>query len=293
MSITIRRVLAATDFSQPGQCAVDVAAQWARHANAQLRIIHVTPPKRWLDGLWGLDSSAGDTIEAHAAHALKEVATRADPQRTIELSTGVLCGAAARSIAGAARDYAADLIVVGARGERDATGERVLGGTSAKLLATAPAPLLLVRRARKDPVMGVVAAVDLSARSRTVLEWADRAAAERPLYAYHVHDMPFTARLEAYGLAASAIDVYSKQAQAQREAELAALVSSVPRASVTTYVVERGDPGVLVGRYVESVRPSLVVVGKHVKVKRSSPASRVGSVCGYVASSVAADVLIV
>jgi universal stress protein E len=293
MSITIRRVLAATDFSPPGQCAVDVAAQWARHANAQLRIIHVTPPKRWLDGLWGLDSSAGDTIEAHAAHALKELAKRADPQRTIELSTGVLCGAAARSIARAATEYQADLIVVGARGERNATGERVLGGTSTKLLAAAPVPLLLVRRARKDPVMGVVAAVDLSARSRTVLEWADRAAAERPLYAYHVHDMPFTARLEAYGLAASAIDVYSKQAHAQREAELAALVASIARPGVTTYVVERGDPGVLVGRYVESVRPSLVVVGKHVKATRSSPASRVGSVCRYVASSVVADVLVV
>jgi nucleotide-binding universal stress UspA family protein len=293
MSITIRRVLTATDFSQPGQCAVDVAAQWARHAGAQLRIIHVTPPRRWLDELWGLDSSAGDAIEAHAAHALKEVATRADPQRTIELSTGVLRGAAARSIAGAARDYEADLIVVGARGERDATGERLLGGTSAKLLETAPAPLLLVRRTRKDPVMGVVAALDLSPRSRAVLEWADRAAAERPLYAYHVYDMPFTARLEAYGLAASAIDVYSKQAHAQREAELAALVASVARPGLTTYVVERGDPGVLVGRYVEYVRPSLVVVGKHVKATRSSPASSVGSVCRYVASSVAADALIV
>lgn len=293
MSITIRRVLAATDFSQPGQRAVDVAAQWARHAGAQLRIIHVTPPKRWLDGLWGLDSQAGDTIEAHAAHALKEVAERADPQRTIELATGVLCGTAARSIARAARDYDADLIVVGARGERDATGERALGGTSAKLLATAPAPLLLVRRPRKDPVMGVVAALDLSARSRAVLEWADQAAAERPLYAYHVYDMPFTARLEAYGLAASAIDVYSKQAHAKREAEVVALVASVARSGVTQYVIERGDPGVLLGRYVESVRPSLVVVGKHVKTTRSAPASSVGSVCRYVASSVSADVLVV
>lgn len=293
MSITIRRVLAATDFSQPSQYAVDVAGQWARHANAQLRIVHVTPPKRWLGGQWGLDSAVGDTIDAHVAHALKEVAKRADPQGTIEISTGVLCGAAARSIARAATDYQADLLVVGARGERDASGKRVLGGTSAKLLASAPVPLLLVRRTRKDPVMGVVAALDLSARSRSVLEWADLAAAERPLYAYHVYDMPFTARFEAYGLAASAIDVYSKQAQAQLEASLAALVASVARPGVTTCMVERGDPGVLVGRYTESVRPSLIVVGKHVKATRSSPASSVGSVCRYVANSAAADVLVV
>ena len=154
------------------------------------------PPKRWLGGLWGLDSSTDDTIDRHAANALKEVAQAADPQRKIELSTGVLPGAAARSIVDAARDYQADLIVVGARGERDAAGERVLGGTSAKLLATAQVPLLLVRRDEKDPVMGVVAALDLSARSRVALEWADLAAAERHLYAYHVYDVPFATRLE-------------------------------------------------------------------------------------------------
>ena len=293
MSITIKRVLVATDFSRAGQCAVDVAAQWARNTRAQLRIIHVTPPKRWLGGLWGVDSSIGDTVERHAANALKEVAQRADPQRTIELSTGVLPGAAARSIVRAARDYQADLIVVGARGERDASGERVLGGTSAKLLTTAQVPLLLIRRTREDPFLSVVAALDLSPRSQAVLQWADFAAAEKPLHAYHVYDMPFAARLEAYGLAASAIDVYSKQAQAQCEANLAALLASIARPGVTTHLVERGDPGVLVGRYVESVRPSLVVVGKHVKATRASPSSSVGSVCRYVASSVAADVLVV
>jgi nucleotide-binding universal stress UspA family protein len=293
MSIKIERVLVATDFSRAGQCAVDVAAQWARHAHAQLRIVHVTPPKRWLGGVWGLDPSTGDSIELHAANALKEVAKGADPQGTIELSTGVLSGTASQSIAAAARDYHADLVVVGARGERDAIGDPVLGGTSAKLLATAGVPLLLIRRTRKDAHSGVVAALDLSPRSRSVLEWADFAAAEQHLYAYHVYDVPFAARLEAYGLATSAIDVYSKQAHAQREANLSALVASIGRSGVTTYAIERGDPAVLVGRFVESVRPSLVVIGKHVKVKRSSPASSVGSVCRYVANSVAADVLVV
>lgn len=293
MPIAIKRVLAATDFSPAGQRAVDAAAHWARRARAQLRVVHVTPPKRWLGGLWGVDSATAKTIEWHAANALKEVAKHADPDRTIELSTGVLPGAAAESIARAARDYEADLIVVGARGERDASGERGLGGTSAKLLATAPAPLLLVRRARTSLAKGVIAAVDLSARSRAVLEWADLAAAESHLYAYHVYDIPFAPRLEAYGLAPSAIDVYGKQAHAQHEADLAALVTSIARPGVTTQAVERGDPGILLGRYVDSIRPALVVVGKHVKVARASPASSVGSVCRYAANSVAADVLVV
>jgi nucleotide-binding universal stress UspA family protein len=105
--------------------------------------------------------------------------------------------------------------------------------------------------------------------------------------------MPFAPRLEAYGLAASAIDVYSTRAQAQGETELADLLASIARPGITTYAVERGDPGSLIGRYVESVRPSLVVIGKHVKATRAAPASSVGNVCRHVASSVATDVLVV
>ena len=181
MPITIERVLVATDFSKAGQRAVNVAAEWARQTHAQLRIVHVTPTKGWLSSAWGITSSVAEVIQSHAASALKQVAESADPSRPLELSTGVLSGPAARSIVRAAREYIAHLLVVGARGERDADGESVLGGTSAKLLETAETPLLLVRQARKDPVAGVVAAVDLSPHSHAVLEWADFASAERHL----------------------------------------------------------------------------------------------------------------
>jgi nucleotide-binding universal stress UspA family protein len=289
----VERILVATDFSPAGQRAVEVAAEWARQRRATLRIVHVTPPKGWLRGAWGLKPSIADAIQHHAASALKQAAESVDLARAGEPSTGVLSGPAARSIARAARDYRADLIVVGARGERDADGERVLGGTSAKLLAIADTPLLLVRRSRKDPVAGVVAGLDLSPHSRAVLEWADLAAAERHLYVYHVYDVPFAARLEAYGLSPSAIDVYGAQASSQKDAELAALVASIGRTGVTSRAVERGDPAVLLSRYIESVRPSLVVVGRHARGARSSPRSSVGSVCRFIASAVSADVLVV
>jgi nucleotide-binding universal stress UspA family protein len=293
MPIKIERVLVATDFSRAGQRAAEVAAEWARRAGAQLRIVHVVPPKRWLGAAWGVGSSAAAAIESHATNALKEVAQHVDPERRLELATGVLSGKASKSIDSAVRDFGADLLVVGARGERDAEGQRALGGTSAKLLATARVPLLLVRRARNSHVAGVVAAVDLSPRSRVVLEWADFAAANSHLYAYHAYDVPFAARLEAYGLAASAIDVYSAQARTKCEADLAALVASIARSGITTQVIERGDPALLLDRYVASRRPSLAVLGKHVKAARSSPASSVGSVCRYVASSADSDVLVV
>jgi hypothetical protein len=124
-----------------------------------------------------------------------------------------------------------------------------------------------------------------------VLEWADLAAADRHLHAYHAYDAPFTERLESYGLPASAIDVYSAQAGSQCDAKLAALLASIGRTGITTRVVERGEPSVLLLRHVESFRPSLVVLGKHGGHKRSLSSS-VGSVCRFIATSVAADVLV-
>jgi nucleotide-binding universal stress UspA family protein len=290
MAIKIERVLVATDFSRAGQRAVGVAVEWARDAKAQLRIVHVTPPKSWLGSAWNLKSSVADTIQQHAANALKQLADGADAERTLELSTGVLSGPAARSIARAAHDYRADLLVVGARGERDDNGDPALGGTSGKLLEAADTPLLLVRRARKEPVAGVVAALDLSPRSKTVLEWAALAASASHLHAFHVYDVPFAARLETYGLSQAAIDVYGEQERARRDAELAALVTDVGRSGITTRALERGEPAVLLRRYVDSVRPSLVVLGKHSGGRR---ASRVGGVGRFVAASVATDVLVV
>jgi universal stress protein E len=293
MPITIERVLVATDFSKAGQRAVDVAAEWARGTHAQLRIVHVTPSKGWLSGTWGLGRGIVDSIQRQAADALKAAAEKADPSRVIELSTAVLSGPAARGIARAARDYRADLVVVGARGERDAAGEQALGGTSTKLLSTTPAPLLLVRGTRKDPVAGVVAALDLSPHASTVLEWADFAAAGRHLYAYHVYEAPFAARFEAYGLSAAAIDVYSEKAVKQRETDLAGLVNSIGRSGITSCAVESGTPSTLLRRYIETVRPSLVVIGKHARHRRSSRENAVGNLCRFVATTASADVLAV
>jgi nucleotide-binding universal stress UspA family protein len=293
MSIKIERVLVATDFSRAGDRAVEEAAEWARRAGAELRIVHVTPPKGWLSAAWNLKRSIADRIQDHAANALKQAAERADPTRRLELSTGVLSGPAAQSIVQAARDCHADLLVVGARGERDDNGEPMLGGTSGKLLETAETPLLLVRRPRRDEASGVVAALDLSPHSKAVLEWAVLAAPTSHLHAYHVYDVPFAARLEAYGLSPASIDVYGEQERARRDADLAELVATVARTGITSRAIERGEPLALLRRYIETVRPSLIVLGRRSPGRRGSRVRGIGSVSRSIASSVSADVLLV
>jgi hypothetical protein len=152
---------------------------------------------------------------------------------------------------------------------------------------------LLVRRAVDQPVVNVVAAVDLSPRSKLLLEWADFGAGASPLHAYHAYDVPFTARLETYGLPASAIETYTEQARSQCNTDLAALLASVGRMGPTSHVVQHGDPAIELPRYIESVRASLVVIGRHSAEKGSASVSSVGNVCRFITGYVSADVLVV
>jgi hypothetical protein len=103
MSIKFERVLVATDFSRAGQCAVAVGPnrRGTRTRNCELTT-SLLRNAGWAD--YGVSTRRPAKLSNGTLRpSSKEVATGADPQTTIELSTGVLSGTAARSIADAAR----------------------------------------------------------------------------------------------------------------------------------------------------------------------------------------------
>ena len=117
--MNIQRVLVATDFSPAGQRAVQAAADWARREKAALRVVHVAPSARRLAGLWRSSMRNVHAVHRQAADALRRVAEAIDPDRQLDLSTGLITGSAARQIARAAVEYRANMLVVGARGHLD------------------------------------------------------------------------------------------------------------------------------------------------------------------------------
>src|SRR5262249_52317975 len=120
-----------------------------------------------------------------------------------ELSTGLVSGAASVEIARAAREFHADLLIIGAQGEHEnERGQPGLGGTSLKLLGTASIPLRLVRTAGTQSPRTVLAAVDLSPVSKDVLKWARASTGDGGrVFVFHGYEAPFAARLSAYGIA--------------------------------------------------------------------------------------------
>jgi nucleotide-binding universal stress UspA family protein len=289
----MERILVGTDFSVASARAVQVAAAWARRTAAALRVVHVVPPKRSLIGLWAVDLTTVSAVHHRAGAALKRLAEGLDPARQIEISTGLVAGAASMQIARAARDFRADLLVMGARGEQEVgLRELTLGGTAIKLLSTTSVPLLLVRTAAAEAPAWVLAAVDFSPVSKSVLTWARRCiVANGRIDVFHAYEAPFAARLDAYGISRESIDLYSDEEQKQRERELDSLIAATGGDVTVRPIVERG---VSFARLIERIRqldPDLVVVGKHASRRR--PADWAGSVSRHTAFFSPSSVLIV
>jgi nucleotide-binding universal stress UspA family protein len=142
----MKRILVATDGSEGADHAVDYAAQWAKHENADLVIANIMGglPDRllrsftqaqhaWLDEL--LQSLAAETLAKARDRALKSGVG------AILLESGI--GEVAPAIIDIAREKQVDAIVVGRRGAGRIAG-LLLGSVSQKLVSLAPLPVIVI-----------------------------------------------------------------------------------------------------------------------------------------------------
>lgn len=289
----IERVLVATDFSPAGRRAVQAAANWAKREKAALRLLHVAPSKRQLARFWRTESATVRAVHRQAAEELQRLVEDIDPARQLEISTGVVNGTASRKIASAVKDFRADLLVVGARGENETTtGQPGLGGTASKLVSTTPCALFLVRHAPQLRPAKVLASVDLSRASFAVLSWAARCATGGSLHALHVYDVPFASRLQSYGIAEGAIDVYTDGEHQRLDRELVALIDEAGCGPNVQRLVERGDAAARLFRQIDKLSPTVVVLGTHTSRNDRPSNTRYGSVCRYTAFFSPTDVLV-
>jgi nucleotide-binding universal stress UspA family protein len=149
--MTFRRILFATDFSPASRPAFRVAVDLARREGGRLVIAHVLSPIAPL----GVESYvSAKTYEEMESSLRRWTQKRLDAfvaqakRARVNASGILLSGAVAhKAIARAAADERADVIVIGTHGR---TGlERVLvGSVAARVIGTAPCPVLTVRPRR-------------------------------------------------------------------------------------------------------------------------------------------------
>ena len=146
----IKRILVATDFSDCSREAVDYALNFAERVSAEVEIVHVVERPVYFEvGVAHSLQLRHDVdqwlreLKAEAAKRLEELA--ADVRgRKPGVRSSLREGTPVEEILKAARETAADLIVIGTHG-RTGLPHVVLGSVAERVVRSAECPVLTVR----------------------------------------------------------------------------------------------------------------------------------------------------
>ena len=147
MNLAFKRILVATDFSEPAGLALEYAQTLARRFGATLVVVHVLedpfpiapefdPPE-----VAAYRTGLVEKARRELAHAVAGVAD-------VEVHTEVQVGSAAGRIADAAAAHQADLIVMGTRG-RGLVAAWLTGSVAERVVRTADCPVMTVHASRE------------------------------------------------------------------------------------------------------------------------------------------------
>jgi nucleotide-binding universal stress UspA family protein len=140
-SKTFRRILVATDGTEPSQAAASLAASFARASGARVEVVHVWNLEvRRHRGVWDLEtrSEARELVES-TVERVRSLAVETEGD-ILNADSGHVAGA----LAEAARKYDADLVVVGSRGLSDWRSLLSAHSVSHQLLTKVDCPVLIV-----------------------------------------------------------------------------------------------------------------------------------------------------
>ena len=145
--MAFKRILCAVDFSETSLEAFRLAAEIARQFASRLYVWHVIEARPFVSDLIGIDESSEMAVdlEEKATAALESlVESSASDLEGVPLTLEVTAGRAFVEILDHARDWAVDLLVLGAKGAT-ALEQIFVGGTAERVMKDAPCSTLIVR----------------------------------------------------------------------------------------------------------------------------------------------------
>lgn len=165
--MTIRRIVAATDFSETASRGLEWAEALARRHRAALTVVHAFSPPAVIPDYAFFDGAQVDLLRKTAQAQLRDTVDGIR-RRGIRAEGLLEIGAPAAAVARTARRLRAGLLVIGTRG---ATGFRhlLLGSTAERLLRGAGRPVLAVHPRDRGPaktLRTILVPVDFSSDAR-------------------------------------------------------------------------------------------------------------------------------
>ena len=292
------RALLAYDGSAGADEAVGFAAALDWPSKSVLRVVSVfeplmTPIAGSWDGGAAMAPEVDESMTAYATDRMRAVLERLDsPDRSVEGK--VLRGRVADAIIDDARDFRADVVIVGSRGH-GTIASLLLGSVSSEVVDQAPCPVLVARRAS---LSRVVFATDQSPSAQD----AEAVLARWPIFGgvpIHVMSVADVVRPWTTGIAPTmhgkVLETYGadlRQAKAEHQriaTDAAARLHESGRA--VDVEVRAGDAAEEIIAVVEQQRADLVVLGS--RGRTGLTRLLLGSVARNVLSGTTASVLIV
>lgn len=145
-----RRILVALDGSETSTRALTASLNLARMGGGRVRMVHVVEELAYLGGFDPYGASSGELIKVIRENGAKILANgmAAAESAGVEADTVLYDNFGERlpeAVADAARQWNADLIVVGTHGRRG-MGRVLMGSGAEQIIRLSPVPVLVIRK---------------------------------------------------------------------------------------------------------------------------------------------------
>lgn len=257
-------IVAATDFSENAQRAVQQAAHLARTWGARLILVHVFNDSVWASIKAVYDLSGWSNVKPLDAARTRLIALGEQVARdfAVQVETEVLVGRASQQIGVFVAARHAELLVVGEHGE-NWVRDTVLGGTALKVLEATHIPVLLVRSPAAGSYQRILIATDFSANATRATHLAMALFPDARHHLIHAYVVPFEASMRMGGAQDKDIQRYREQEylKAARNLEAFAVDCDYRAAAEFSRLALYGYPASVLFEQAQEV--DLIVIGKH------------------------------
>jgi len=257
-------IVAATDFSENAQRAVQQAAHLAQTWGARLILVHVFNDSVWASIKAVYDLSGWSNVKPLDAARMRLMALSEQVARdfAVQVETEVLVGRASQQIGVFVAARHAELLVVGEHGE-NWVRDTVLGGTALKVLEATHIPVLLVRSPAAGSYQRILIATDFSANATRATHLAMALFPDARHHLIHAYVVPFEASMRMGGAQDEDIQCYREQEylKAARNLEAFAVDCDYSAAAEFSRLALYGYPASMLFEQAQEV--DLIVIGKH------------------------------
>jgi len=259
-------ILAATDFSETAEAALEWASELTRLQGARLELIHAVTVPPSLPGFVPPGPVFDEEVRAAALARLGETAVRLR-ETGGEVSTHLGIGTPSQVILARAEDLPAVAIVMGTRG---LTGLRhlLLGSTTERVMHRAPCPVLSVHphdRGKHRPIRSILVPTDFSEDAEPAIDAAHRllASLEQDARLVLVHAFNLPIEYTAYGPIPTSVN-YLKDTGLESERRLEEIRERLLREGLAVETVAReGDPAEVIVDEAGKRGVDLIAMGTH------------------------------